>query len=1128
MPFGLPPAPPAQVPTLLPPHQQPLVSVIGMGPAPADVGWSEQGPILLSRREGGANGAGSHSGPEFYPTPLRATLPLISALETAWGPAQPHRTVDRQGKPVDQSQYLVAYGLLTNPEFAIAPDQSRIPDPVTGSVSWARAASAPQWGAQAFRMRKSTPDLLVGAGAISYREQVVAQIAMLDCDLSDLWPKTNEAYRKWYRSPDPTVVEKLPWDRERWDIWRRDWLPRILREVPWFGRAACWYTTQNGWRAVYLLDRAVPVTGGKGSLEDIIRGLMISLAAAGVATDMGCCDWTRLMRVPRCYKGDKKLGELPFFRVSWNGVDCTMLGQDPSPSALQAWPPESFPWHTGTDIQDLRESPYRSLIDKAYGIHTPDGGKWQEQASVPCGMMPEDAQAAAILQGDDGKPTPLAKMVHLRLTNWGKKDPAKSKQRDHILRARRLVSLLIGKANNLEEFAIAHGKSGLHHGNLYASMEFCQILQEDLDLTTGITPQAVYAFLVDSYLRAMEARRATDPGSARDQETVRQEAWRAAEGAFAHSWRFREEWAKADQQADAAIEGNSQLPTIEQAQAQGAIVETLHEWLADPREHLMGAYKKYLLISTAMGHSVMQLRKNASGDIRVCLSDPIKNVSNWIPAIREAGHELIRYQDYNDKDDKLFVRSEVELMAEYGTPVVGMEADRLIDRHQLKYITEGGYRKLIYVHRLPGIAEDVDPIEHRDIHRFLTCMGGQYRDHFLDWLALFCKIERPLPALYIHGSAGIGKNMLMKALELLTSRKCSAPFHQALGNFQDHYADTFFITADEDPGMNPNQFAKDITGVIRRMIGGQYDIIDIKGAKGIRLRGQWRLYVSANNADVLSMRRDMTDADIEALQQRVFYLDVVEQSGDLRQIIDEAGGWDGSNGKGPGTGPGEWPRRIAEHIKWLEHNRVVVHPDNRFLMKAPVTPWHDENKLKTSNSADVCASIQSALRCIERGQKPPGIWIFRNKNQVVVNISEFESYVENTKPNKIKNLALAFKPLIIRKLHPRIREEGAPKKGPGTQKWVMQIDIRAVINLLHKSGLDCDFRELFGAAMWEAVAPDHIRKELENSESTDEEAAGAPQGHVHPQVTMPPSAVPGQPAFRWPTQGAHPIQKGSP
>lgn len=55
------------------------------------------------------------------------------------------------------------------------------------------------------------------------------------------------------------------------------------------------YTTRNGARFVFVLDRDLSV----GDAEGLMRGLIRDYRAAGIMVDRTCRDWTRLFRLPR-------------------------------------------------------------------------------------------------------------------------------------------------------------------------------------------------------------------------------------------------------------------------------------------------------------------------------------------------------------------------------------------------------------------------------------------------------------------------------------------------------------------------------------------------------------------------------------------------------------------------------------------------------------------------------------------------------------------------------------------------------------------------------------------------------------------------------------------------------------
>jgi hypothetical protein len=984
-------------------------------------------------------------GADGRPVPARVypAMPLVDALRKSW-PAAHDVTRFRDGSVPDQSWYLTGYGILV----------SDGPGPYTHT----------DLSPECPRLAKSGPALLTAAGVIPNRDHVVAGIIMLDGDLCDMWPKTDPRYAKWYASPDPSVAEKLPWNAERMDLFCSEILPLLRAEVPWSDRCACWYTTPNGFRLVYALTRPVPVTGLGATAENITRGLMADLAVAGVAVDTGCGDWTRHMRVPRCQKGSRRTDDGEYFRLSWNGIDPDAQDADDPPATLQACPPESFPLGTSFRITEYTSHPNWATIQRVMA------GGWRpghevEVTDTDVGTQPTEEQAEALLRiTGSNRPTNDYQIIQKQLKTIA---GGQRKFGHRVATAQRLIKLLYEGAPILADFAKAHGKSGLHNGNYAATWDLCSLLAGE----PAATPQMVYALLVGSYITAMEARAKAGGDGVRTTDEVRAEAWRAVASVYPvirAQVRARDAENDTEQrEAQAALERFR----AEQAVASTALAQGLAEMTGQSIEWATENLTRHLIVTSKLGVSVLQ---NING--RVQYSEPATRKGDWLVAIQQAGHDLIEYADDEGKS-----LPDADIIGRYAT-VCGeaIKASRLIDAHRVTYAMEAGELRPTFWLRLPGVAEDLQPVHHPEIERFFAMLGGEHLDVLLDWFACFTMIDRPLPALYLHGEPNVGKGLLAAGLAKLTARKMSAEFGDSLGNFQDFYRDTYFIFVDEDTNSSPgSDFSKDIVGVIRRMIGGQMRHLNFKGVKGMEVDGEWRLYIAANNAGVLEIRKDLTATDIAALEGRIFYLNCTRQSKQLRDYLDSQGG-----NLPEGRGTARWPDWIAEHILWLRQNRRVKY-GKRFLIEAPPTPWHESLRVSSNAAMSACRIIVEAVQRHADGQWTLDFLDFdRVGKKTHLMTDNFRKYAQK---NDLKMTPSRLTAMINLLSMPGPRRRLRIGRG---QHTCAVIDWRPIIRVMHEAGHDLDaVRELLGEAWWREVAPPEV---VAAYDATGSDAPAAP------------------------------------
>jgi hypothetical protein len=477
---------------------------------------------------------------------------------------------------------------------------------------------------------------------------------------------------------------------------------------------------------------------------------------------------------------------------------------------------------------------------------------------------------------------------------------------------------------------------------------------------------------------------------------------------------------------------------------------------------------------------------------QVYYSDPVKGISNIIPNIRDAGHNLINYSQVGE-GGHVYYHTEAQLMDEHGISIGdNVRASRLVDRNKLESLIEGGEVRVRFVKKLPGMAEDIAPVYHECIERYLNLLGGRYVDTLLDWCACFCMIDKPLPALYLKGAPGIGKGMLLAGLEQLTARKKSAEFNAALSNFQDQYADTPLIVCDEGAATDGN-FSTIASTALRKMIGGSFNYLNFKGIKGISIDGNFRIVFAANNADLIEHKKELNESDIEALNGRIFYLEV-ENEKEIKELLYRAGGRNG-NEHGAGTTVENWPVRIAEHFKWLQETRQVKLGD-RFLINVPTTDWHDHQRVSSAGGQIVCKAIHQAILNVMQKGNQAYLYIDQKRHRVLVPASDMEKFIEDNFP-KFRGNACQ---ILARISHTNTVRYRTPKDSPhrGSRPTMLDIDLRSVLLALHRLNYDIDYRKAFGETMWEAVVPDSIKQDYVDDVHTEEEWPHMVDGRVVP------------------------------
>lgn len=1055
----------------LAPMSQPKITAMPLdAKSMAGLDYAPDGRVLpMSRSRDG----------RWFPTPQFEAQVAVNALSRDYPPAHA-KAATKDGVPYEQSMLLTMYGLI-HPKWSsdqIHEDWHKDPD-------LAKAMRHEFLDDIRFRFAKTTPKTLATAGVIRYPQQVVGHSIFLDVDLADLFPKTDPRFIKHYQHRDPAVVEKLPWNQELWEQFG-DVLESARSEVDWLDKCACFYTTQNGFRLVYLLSHPIPVMGPNG-LEDKLRGAMMALAVAGIATDTGCCDWTRLMRAYRCYKGSHRIGHGGYYRLTWNNI---RLGEDECeerPETLLAVDPDLIPSYShGFNIHDFLDHRHFSLIQKVIlGQEQVDkSGRVLEEPDIDLGSMPSPQEANQLIYADGAKETQLFQNLRRRLKDLGNRNAATSKAGFVVQVAQRLYNLIFEQADILEEFAKIRGRSGLHYGNFYAVWDLCSILRDDLAVFAGnYSPQFVYAVLVQSYIQAMERRATAGDASARSEDVVRNETWRAVVANYPVQFAIRQQVDEEQKEEEFREERSKLQDEWDKDMAREHWIRHFADMTGMSLEEAKAEACKFLIVESPLGRCVARYK-----DGRWSYSEPVTNHAALISMIRDSGHPLINY--HKIKNEEVQIRKEDEIMNDFGTSCGKvMTASRLVPGNKVDFILEDGVRKPRFVNKLPGVAESMPATYHPNIDKYLRMLGGEHPEKFMDWLAKFPDIEHPLPALYLHGAPGIGKGMLTEGLRLLTSRGIAANFGDALTGFQDFFYDTFFLIVDEDTA-GGNDFEKNVVGVLRRMIGGQLRQINLKGIKGIHIDGEWRLLITANNKDVFQIQQDLTQEDINALNGRIFYIDATKNTDQILEYLRSVGGRFGKNGRGPGTVPDQWPLKIAQHVMWLHENRQVVQGE-RFLIDAPPSPWHEHLRITSAGGMLICRILAEALREVGQGKEYDWLILKRRSRKVYIRPDLFEVFVERNYQK--------FRGQAVRTLERLSHGQKRVSVMTTFRREVMEqkprcyvLNIGAVMNALHNRGYDVDFRGVFGEEMWRVVAPHDIQRELDEEVPVEEGQKDAP------------------------------------
>jgi hypothetical protein len=228
------------------------------------------------------------------------------------------------------------------------------------------------------------------------------------------------------------------------------------------------------------------------------------------------------------------------------------------------------------------------------------------------------------------------------------------------------------------------------------------------------------------------------------------------------------------------------------------------------------------------------------------------------------------------------------------------------------------------------------PTFHPDVDVWLRTLGGPVYDRLAQWLASCVALDRPAPALYIHGEAKVGKTLLAVGLAKLWCT-APAPFKESLSDFNEAAAKCPLIFADEGfpDGMSFVDFREMVTAPSRR--------VNEKFKAKVSIEGCVRIVLAANNANALRYQRTgvLTAADIEAIADRLL---VVHASPAAAEAL-------------KGTNRNTMAEhRIAEHVLWLAQVVQLEGVDERMCAR-PHGALTILDALQTARYADVMRKL---------------------------------------------------------------------------------------------------------------------------------------------------------------------------
>lgn len=209
---------------------------------------------------------------------------------------------------------------------------------------------------------------------------------------------------------------------------------------------------------------------------------------------------------------------------------------------------------------------------------------------------------------------------------------------------------------------------------------------------------------------------------------------------------------------------------------------------------------------------------------------------------------------------------------------------------------------------------------HEDVAQWLAVFAGPKHEKLLQWISVVTALREPCAALYLEGDPGTGKSLLALGLSKIwvDAEKGPTMLGELMGNFNESIVHCPLVFGDETAPVDTKGNVR--TAELRELIQARTRPLTRKYKPNATIVGCIRVIMAANNTNLLQTSEHLTDADIQAIVDRIFYLPVQPSAAPYLSSL-------------PHGVTKSWvdDRRIAEHAVWLSQN-IAVPRTSRFLV----------------------------------------------------------------------------------------------------------------------------------------------------------------------------------------------------
>jgi len=310
---------------------------------------------------------------------------------------------------------------------------------------------------------------------------------------------------------------------------------------------------------------------------------------------------------------------------------------------------------------------------------------------------------------------------------------------------------------------------------------------------------------------------------------------------------------------------------------------------------------------------------------------------------------------------EISLKNSADMMRDYGTVASNIVVDMTA---QVAHFDDAT-RTFI---EAPCPLRKLKPTYDPEVDEWMTWMAGpQNYETLVNWIAVVTKLEEACAALYLCGVPGSGKTLFAEGLARLWTEEKPTPLEEAMGPFNQTIMTCPLVLADE---MIPRDFrGRARTAELRQFIQARSRPLSRKHIANASLRGAVRLIITANNQDLLTSNESLTTNDIQAIVDRIIYIECPVNSARYLKTVN--------------TRSFVTENRIAKHALWLAENRVVQ-SGRRFLVEGSDSSLHRTLTTSSGLRSAVCNWLVSYLLSPKNVDSTKKLLVRRHEGMLLV------------------------------------------------------------------------------------------------------------------------------------------------